>query len=74
MRKRKGRKASATEFNNPLSSMNNNKTICVMERKQMVNKIENDRCELLHLKKKKIEMKIMEIRFYWHECNATRVF
>lgn len=32
-----------------------------MERRQPVGKTKNNRCELLHLKKRKIEVKIMKL-------------
>lgn len=57
-RNMKGKKASTTEFNDALSHISDDRTICMTERRQAVSKTDKNRCEF---KKRKIEMEIMKL-------------
>lgn len=59
--KKKGRKTLATKFNNYLSCMSNDRTIYIIEKRQRINKANNDRSKLLHLKNGKIKIEIMKL-------------
>lgn len=62
-RKMNDRETLETEFNDALTGMTDDRTMYMMERRQADSKTENDRSELLALKKNKIDMEIMKLDF-----------
>ncbi|KAG2721191.1 hypothetical protein I3760_02G070500 [Carya illinoinensis] len=60
-RKRKSREGEDAEFNEVLSRMTDDRTVCMMERRKAIMKAESARMSLIALKKKMIDIKIMEL-------------
>lgn len=64
----------ATQFDDALSHISDYRIICMMEKSQAINKVKKGICELLHLKKRKIEIEIMKLALANMNASNKNIF